>query len=161
MFVQVLLNLFHYIVFIVAVWVIGLTVALSVGVIGGVFAQVLTVYGTSQAVNLFYYGQIFDIIGVMILLPIAIMCLSNIHRNIYWKILCAFMLISFYFFHANGLYLYALFGNFKTKIYLKLSYYFYSLKSFFRFPLTIFSWFDRKGLSFGRGTRRWMRRSNS
>jgi MFS family permease len=99
---------FNYIAFILVVWAIGISVSLAVGCLVGVVATILAIFGITASLQLFQSGMIFDLIGIGILLPLLLLCLHNIRRNIGWKFGFVFALISFAFFHLNGLYLLAL-----------------------------------------------------
>jgi len=98
---------FHYAVMIIALWVIGLTVALAVNWLAGVLS-VLLVFGISHLMPLFQWGQIFDIVGIAILLPMALLCLHKMDKGIGWKIGAIVSLIAFVVFHVNGKFIYAL-----------------------------------------------------
>ncbi len=98
---------FHYIVLIFMLWVIGLVIGITVNYWGGIFA-VLLVIGVSEALNLFNWGQIFDLINIGIFLPLALLSLHNKDNNVVWKVLAIFSLIAFAYFHANGRYILAL-----------------------------------------------------
>jgi len=57
---------------------------------------------------LFQWGQIFDIVGIAILLPMALLCLHKMDKGIGWKIGAIVSLIAFVAFHVNGKFIYAL-----------------------------------------------------
>lgn len=84
---------------------VGLTTAKAVNWFAGILA-IISVLAISQLLNLFYYGQIFDLIGIALLLPVALMGMSV--KNIYWNISGIVALGLFAFFHANGAYIIAL-----------------------------------------------------
>jgi len=98
---------FHFVVLILALWVVGLSVALSVNCFAGILA-VLLVFGRSYLLTQFHWGVIFDIVGIAVLLPILLLCLHNMNKGIGWKIGVAISLPLFAVFHVNGQYLFAL-----------------------------------------------------
>ncbi len=98
---------FHFAVMILILWSIGFSIGIAVNYLAGILA-VLLVLGASYLLSLFYWGQIFDLVGIGILLPTALLCLNNITRGVGWKIGAIFALSFFSLFHANGVYVLAL-----------------------------------------------------
>lgn len=106
-------SFFHYIALVMMIVTIGLSVGLAVNWYAGIIALFITL-GLSQLFNLFYYGQIFDLIGIAILLPWAILCYSRsrkISNNKNALLLIGYILLIclYYCWHPNGQYVYALF----------------------------------------------------
>lgn len=98
---------FHYAVFILALWSIGLSVSLSFNYLSGIMS-VLLVFGLSQFINMFEWGLIFDLVGIAILLPLLLLCLHKMNNAILWRVGMLISLVLFAVFHANGKYLIAL-----------------------------------------------------
>lgn len=98
---------FNYIVLALAVWAVGMAVALAYGYYAGALASLL-VFGRSYLLTQFYWGVIFDIAGVAVLLPIMLLCLHKYDRGVGWKLGAVASGILFAVFHANGKYLIAL-----------------------------------------------------
>ncbi len=99
---------FNYIAFILVIWAIGLCTAFAVNPLAGILASILASFGCLQTVGLFVGGTIFDLIGIGLLLPIALLSLHNWKRGIGWKMLAVVSLVAFTFCHANGKYILAL-----------------------------------------------------
>ena len=97
---------FNFAILILIILTIGLVVGYCVNYLAGLLAVIL-VFGASQLLNLFYYGTIFDLMGIGIILPIALLCLYKRKENIGWMIGAIISLIAFAFFHKNGLYILA------------------------------------------------------
>lgn len=98
---------FHFIVLVLVMWVVGLTVAFSVNTIAGILATIL-VFGVSGLVGFIYYGQIFDVFNIGILLPLAVFSYYKWKKGIGWKVVAISSLVVFGLFHANGGYVIAL-----------------------------------------------------
>lgn len=97
----------NFIVLIMALWAIGLSVGLAVNYLSGILA-VLMMLIVNGLLQLFHWGQIFDIVGIAILLPVIFLCLHNMSKGIGWKIGATVSLCFFLVFHVNGRYLFAL-----------------------------------------------------
>lgn len=98
---------YHYVVMVLALWTVGLVMAVTVNYLAGILTVFIT-FGASYLMSLFQWGQIFDIVGIAILLPILMLCFHNMHKKIGWKLGAIVSLLAFATFHANGKYLYAL-----------------------------------------------------
>jgi hypothetical protein len=100
-------NVFHFVILVLSIWVIGITMWLSVSPLAGVLSS-LILFGKTYLLELFHWGQIFDIVNIAIILPLALLCLHNMNKNIAWKVCAVFGLVLFASFHVNGLYILAL-----------------------------------------------------
>jgi hypothetical protein len=98
---------FNYIAFVLIIWAIGISTSLAVNYLSGIIASILVSFGYfSQVMNLFVSGAIFDIMGIGLFLPLALLCLSR--KGLGWKIGALVSLMMFGFWHANGKYVLAL-----------------------------------------------------
>jgi hypothetical protein len=88
-------------------WAVGLTIGYGVNYMAGVLASIL-VFGVSEALNLFYYGQIFDLINIGVFLLLLVFCVTRSSNNIGWTLVAVTLLIIFIYFHVNGRYALAL-----------------------------------------------------
>lgn len=95
---------FHYAVLITGIWIIGLTVGYSINMYGGIVASLL-VFGRSYLMMQFQWGIIFDIIGIIVLLPLIIICFNNFWENNWWKLGFVASCAVFFLNHVNGKYL--------------------------------------------------------
>lgn len=98
---------YHYFILVLAIWCIGLSVALAINYLAGIMA-VFLMFGVSYFMSLFHWGQIFDIVGVAILLPIGLLCLHKMDKGLRWKIGVIVSLVVFSMWHINGKFIYAL-----------------------------------------------------
>ncbi len=98
---------FHYIILISAFWVVGITMSLAINPLAGILASIM-MFGKTYLLELFHWGQIFDIIGIAILLPLLLLCLHKMYNGSGWKFGVALLWVAFGLFHANGRYLLAL-----------------------------------------------------
>lgn len=98
---------YHYFVLALTLWCVGLSVGLSINYTAGILAS-LGVVCINGLLELFHWGQIFDIVGIGVLLPIALLCLHNMNKGLWWKIGAILSLILFSFWHINGKYIFAL-----------------------------------------------------
>ncbi len=99
---------FNYIVFVLIVWVIGLCTTFAVNSLAGILASILVAFGFFQTISLFGSGTIFDLMGIGILLPLALLCLHKGDKGIGWVFGAIICLASFACFHPNGKYVFAL-----------------------------------------------------
>ncbi len=68
---------FNYIVFIMVVWAIGLTAYYAVNPLAGILASILASFGCIKTIGLFVGGNIFDLMGIGLLLPLVLLCLES------------------------------------------------------------------------------------
>ncbi len=99
-------SLFHYIVLISVIWAVGLSVGLAINPLAGILASILLI-GKTYLLELYHWGQIFDICSIAIFLPMAFLCLHKMNNGIGWKIGAVASLGLFAVFHANGIYIVA------------------------------------------------------
>jgi len=98
---------YHYLILVLSIWCIGLSVGLAINYLAGVLA-VLGVVCINGLLELFHWGQIFDIVGIAILLPIALLCLHKINKGLWWKVGAMVSLAVFSLWHLNGKIIYGL-----------------------------------------------------
>jgi hypothetical protein len=98
---------YHYCILILAIWCIGLSVGFAINYLAGILVS-LGVICINGLLELFHWGQIFDIVGIAILLPIALLCLHKIDKGLWWKVGAVVSLIVFSLWHLNGKFIYAL-----------------------------------------------------
>lgn len=98
---------YHYFILVLAICCVGMSVSLAINYSAGILA-VLGVICINGLLELFHWGQIFDIVGVAVLLPIALLCLHNINKGLWWKVGAVVGLIAFLLWHLNGKFIYGL-----------------------------------------------------
>ena len=92
-----------YVMLALAVVVIFLVVGSLVSRWAGMIATVLVVFGTQGAMYLFHYGQIFNIVNMLIVLPVAIWFLvKGLTGRRWWLVGAVGMTALFIVFHPTG-----------------------------------------------------------
>lgn len=98
---------FHFVMMIFAIWALGWSLSLSINYLAGILV-ILLIFGMSFLLTLFYWGTIFDLVGIAVLMPVILLSWHKWTRNNKWKVLAILSMGLFAVFHANGRYLLAL-----------------------------------------------------
>jgi predicted GH43/DUF377 family glycosyl hydrolase len=103
---------FNYLMLVIAGIVLYLVFSKLVNKVAGVICLLTVIFCSQGVMYLFYYGQIFNIINLTIILPILLLFCVNYIANGKWYNLVLTILLSILFssFHTNGIYLPALAG---------------------------------------------------
>ncbi len=103
-------SVFNYAAFVLMIWAIGISLALSVNWFAGVLAAILVTFGIRIALDQFWSGAIFNLINVGILLPLFLLCLHKKRNggNRFWLLGMLIFGGMFGAVHPTGLYMLAL-----------------------------------------------------
>jgi DNA-directed RNA polymerase subunit M/transcription elongation factor TFIIS len=102
----------NYLVLIIAGLVLFFVFSKLVNKIAGVISLLTVIFCSQGVMYLFYYGQIFNIINLTIVLPILLLfCVNYITQGKWYNLILTILLsVLFSSFHTNGIYLPALAG---------------------------------------------------
>lgn len=101
---DVLFMWFNYTMLLISGVVVGLLVTMvSKSKISGILSGVLIIFGVPSTLHLFYSGTIFDIIEILILVPIILMLIYQVVRRkkLYYLFVALALMILAYLFHPS------------------------------------------------------------